>query len=551
LLDSLLQESKVEMKDFLLSSCILWCFTFEVFVSAKKCTNPEGKDGESYSDGCLKHTCRATVWNTSLDKSVCCTNGMAFTTNTTISSTTSEDGCVKVDVDCVDEGGHAKEVVHIQNLYEDLEVKTVIFTSKEDAGVHRRSRMGLYTRTNQVVYQAPVFKQVARQRGEKQFYLFTGRDGLWRVGPNLGSNSGSELKNPKKNGGVPPQDGWLYLQDNKWRRDVSLNADVQMRTDCRRKVGSLTTTGLQNSVTSLANQGILISGGKSDEEEDVDDVEYLWDNDMVNGITSSVEMFVPETGRTCRVQDLGDDRIGHTMDWVSNQAVICGGLEENTWNSCIQFSSGSWDKYATMVKGRSSHNSWVSKHGLILISDGAEIVSQGVDSRDLGNILNTRESCGIDDMDSIIITGGTKRRAVERYNEKGFVEKLPDLNEGRFSHGCGSYNNAGEKVLIVVGGKDRNYEGLASTEKFVVGAGAWTTINPLPRRLSGVASASLRNTVYIIGGALEGGVKGKGRSKDILVFDGEGWKKVAEMQWSRAYHAATMVDTSSLMKFCN
>jgi len=532
------------MAVFVVALCIILCFTSDVAAAGRgqKCTNPEGKDGESLSESCLRQTCISGIWKTSLDRSVCCSSGVAFSTNTTISTTRSEDGCVKVQVDCVEEGGHAKQVVNIENLYEDLEVKAVILTSTGEAVVHRRSRMGQYARTEQMVYEAPVFAQVARQRDEEQFYLFVGRDGLWRVGPNLASYSGSELKNKKKNEATPPRDGWLYYRDNKWVRDVDMHATVHLREDCRRQEGSLPRTELLNTAPSFTNQGILISGGKSDEEEDEDDVDYVWDRDLVNGITNSVEMFLPETGRTCRIQDLtGPDRMGHTMDWVNNKAVICGGTEEYTWNSCIQLSGGSWVNYATMVKGRAGHTSWVSRSGLVLLSEGAEVVVSGSSARNLGDILNTRDSCGINELDSTIITGGAKRTAVERYNEKGFVEKLPDLQVGRFSHGCGSYEKDGSKVLIVAGGKDPNWEDLSSTEKLAAGATSWTFAKPLPRRLSDVASVSVRNAVYIIGGG-----KKKERSKDILVFDGENWKKVAEMQWSRSSHAASMVDTRHL-----
>jgi len=528
--------------------CVLLCTSAGVDAAGKsqKCTNPEGKDGESYTESCLKHTCISGVWKTSLDRSVCCSSGVAFSTNTTISSTNSEDGCVKVQVNCVEEGGHAKEVVHIENLYEDREVKLVVLTSRGEAGVQRGSRMGQYVRTGEMAYGAPVFAQVATGN---QFYLFYGRDGLWRVGPNIGSYSGSELKSNKKNEATPPSGGWMYYDGNrnKWFKDWEMKATTYLREDCRREEGSPTRTELlKNEVPSFTNQGILISGGKSDEEEQ--DVDYVWDRDMANAITTSVEMFLPETGRICRIHDLGDDRMGHTMDWVNNKVVICGGLEEYTENSCIQFSEGSWWKYATMVKGRSGHTSWVSKSGLVLLSEGAEVVEAGSSAKNLGDIINTSGSCGINEVDSTIITGGSgsRGRAVERYNEKGFVEKLPDLKEGRNSHGCGSYESDGKKVLLVAGG-----EGLSSTEKLLTGPGvtaSWITAKPLPRKLYFVASVSARNAVYIIGGSEEGGKK---RSKDILMFDGESWKKVAEMKWSRSLHAASVVDTTHLMKFCN
>ena len=35
-----------------------------------------------------------------------------------------------------------------------------------------------------------------------------------------------------------------------------------------------------------------------------------------------------------------------------------------------------------------------------------------------------------------------------RYNTAGFIEDLPDLNQGRYWHGCGSYHtDDGDKVI--------------------------------------------------------------------------------------------------------
>ena len=38
---------------------------------------------------------------------------------------------------------------------------------------------------------------------------------------------------------------------------------------------------------------------------------------------------------------------------------------------------------------------------------------------------------------------------------------------------------------------------------------------------------------------------------EVLVLDGEDWRKVGEQQIARAEHAATMIDTASFMEFCN
>ena len=50
----------------------------------------------------------------------------------------------------------------------------------------------------------------------------------------------------------------------------------------------------------------------------------------------------------------------------------------------------------------------------------------------------------------MILTGGyTPRTRVTEYNEAGFVRDLPDLQQGRETHGCGYYiDDDGSKVII-------------------------------------------------------------------------------------------------------
>ena len=53
-----------------------------------------------------------------------------------------------------------------------------------------------------------------------------------------------------------------------------------------------------------------------------------------------------------------------------------------------------------------------------------------------------RKACAIPDLitDSVIITGGYfTEPLVARYDRMGWVEDLPQLIEGRYNHGCGSY----------------------------------------------------------------------------------------------------------------
>ena len=67
-----------------------------------------------------------------------------------------------------------------------------------------------------------MFEQVEKQGDEKQYFLFVGQDGCWRVGPDVSSYSGSVLKHPKKSKRMPPKAGWLYYLDDKWNNDETL-----------------------------------------------------------------------------------------------------------------------------------------------------------------------------------------------------------------------------------------------------------------------------------------------------------------------------------------
>ena len=53
--------------------------------------------------------------------------------------------------------------------------------------------------------------------------------------------------------------------------------------------------------------------------------------------------------------------------------------------------------------------------------------------------------------DSVILTGGEySDRMVSRYDLQGFVEDLPQLVQGRYGHGCGSYlRGDGTQVSVV------------------------------------------------------------------------------------------------------
>jgi len=98
----------------------------------EKCSHPQAEDGHQISEGCLLRTCKAGVWRTSLAGNLCCYERTAYTINTTISSSMSKDGCVKVDIDCVEEiPGQAKMILSMKNYCEEFATQEQIEEIKD------------------------------------------------------------------------------------------------------------------------------------------------------------------------------------------------------------------------------------------------------------------------------------------------------------------------------------------------------------------------------------------------------------------------------------
>jgi len=98
----------------------------------ERCSHPQAEDGHQISEGCLLRTCKAGVWRTSLAGNLCCYERTAYTINTTISSSMSKDGCVKVDIDCVEEiPGQAKMILSMKNYCEEFATQEQIEEIKE------------------------------------------------------------------------------------------------------------------------------------------------------------------------------------------------------------------------------------------------------------------------------------------------------------------------------------------------------------------------------------------------------------------------------------
>merc|ERR1712179_284793 len=68
------------------------------------CQHPEGLNGESYTEGCVKHTCKKGVWRPSIDESTCCFNGETFNFGSTITTVDDDDRCTRTHLECTPDG---------------------------------------------------------------------------------------------------------------------------------------------------------------------------------------------------------------------------------------------------------------------------------------------------------------------------------------------------------------------------------------------------------------------------------------------------------------
>jgi len=123
---------------------ILLVFVYIMVVDcAERCRHPQAEDGHQIFEGCLLRTCKAGVWRTSLAGNLCCYERTAYTINTTISSSMSKDGCVKVDVDCVEDiPGQAKMILSMKNSCEEFATQEQIEEIKELLERPREAEVG-------------------------------------------------------------------------------------------------------------------------------------------------------------------------------------------------------------------------------------------------------------------------------------------------------------------------------------------------------------------------------------------------------------------------
>jgi len=275
-----------------------------------------------------------------------------------------------------------------------------------------------------------------------------------------------------------------------------------------------------------------------------------------NGAYTLAEVLFTNGSSVCELPQLSQSKYSHTQSGLTS----CGGGDySDTRRSCIKLEAGSWTTLTdNLVEERRSHSSWVSPDGdILLIGDQyslttTEIVYQnGSSIRSFDLKYRTNLACSIELPEMFILTGGSYTlTTVSRYSTSGWMEDLPELNEGRWGHGCGYfYNDDMQRVFLVAGGFDGSSY-ISSTETLVEGGLAWNFQQPLPIGRTGLRGISLPNTVIMTGGYYYDG--DNHYYDDVLMFDPEtsDWKKVGSMRTARSFHAASLVKMEEVISYC-
>ena len=102
-----------------------------------------------------------------------------------------------------------------------------------------------------------------------------------------------------------------------------------------------------------------------------------------SGGSTLTEVFIPSSGKSCRLPPLPDTRDWHSLNTVANLPVLCGGgYDAATQKSCLRFAPtsvlGTWKNYTNLIDPRNAPSGWSSDAGLIMMSENTtEIVPNG------------------------------------------------------------------------------------------------------------------------------------------------------------------------------
>merc|ERR1711973_736869 len=279
---------------------------------------------------------------------------------------------------------------------------------------------------------------------------------------------------------------------------------------------------------------ILVSGYRRTEDPDEDE--------------RKTEVLFTNGSSICELPPLPQSRRYHTQ---SGLTACGGGPGQGAMKSCIKFESGSWTILTdNLVEQHVYHSSWVNPDGDTLLiggvnGDTTEIVYQNgtsISSFDLKYYIYGN-ACSIELPEMFILTGGRfTNTTVSRYSTSGWMEDLPELNEGRKNHGCGYFYNEDMQRVFLVAGGFVDFLSISSTETLVEGGQAWNFQEPLPSGRSGLRGISLPDTVIMTGGA----------SNDVLMYVPEtsDWKKIGSLKTARGSHGASLVNKADVIDYC-
>lgn len=276
---------------------------------------------------------------------------------------------------------------------------------------------------------------------------------------------------------------------------------------------------------------------------------------VTSGVSNerSVEVLQSDGSSLCSLPDLPNDYFGHTQSGL----VTCGGAYTQT--SCYTFSSGVWTKSHSLLHSRVGHSVWSSPLGTVLIGGGdsaspttTELLMTDGQSTDLFSLkYDTIRACSIELEETVILTGGLyTMNKVSIYTSSGWIEDLPDLLQGRSTHGCGHYMNDDNKMVYLVSGGYVGPSRLVSTEVLVAGESSWRQVGDLPTvPILGLRGVSINNNILMTGGQ----DSTYDNHNYVLAFNSseENWTVDGHMQKGRGYHAVSVVPMAQVIDFCN
>jgi len=298
-------------------------------------------------------------------------------------------------------------------------------------------------------------------------------------------------------------------------------------------------------IPSLGDFAFLITGGQSAEKK--------------------VEVYSSTGNKICNLQDLPEDRFGHTL----NQNIACGGVDPQVRQSCVFYESGTWNDFTWELNNpRKRHVSWKRPNGDIYLMGGGnneyttEIISTSASQSIEGFNLEhpVMEACAIQFDDYVIITGGTNSLGiVSKYTDNGFVEDLPNLLSGRYGHGCGHYTNENDElVLLVTGGTTGTVQQgtgtfFSSTEILVVGETEWKFTGDLPTKRRHLRGVSFQNRIFMTGGRhFEENATEPTPINEVVEFNTKEGKWVVNgaLNFVRNYHAIDVIPLEDVFPYC-